>query len=70
LYVHCPTYGHLHWDLGADDLLLVLPGNIAKKTPASSVVLETKKLDSMPGGLTKDHAYAVIKAYTDGSTDK
>jgi hypothetical protein len=51
-------------------LLLVLPGNIAKKTPASSVVLETKKLDSMPGGLTKDHAYAVIKAYTDGSTDK
>lgn len=50
--------------------LLALIGNIAKKMPSSPVVLETKTLDTMPGGLTKNHAYAVIKAYTDGSTDK
>jgi hypothetical protein len=47
-----------------------LVGNIAKKAPASPVALETKTLDTMPGGLTKNHAYAVIKTYTDGGTDK
>jgi hypothetical protein len=56
--------------LKADDVAFELTGTIAKKTPASPETLETKTLETMPGGLTKNHAYAVIKAYTDGSTDK